>query len=79
MDLTIHYLPEDINLKLKEKAKKANLSKNAYILKLLETHVLSEEVEGVKMNYEEILHSTLAIIEDNTKVMQKFIEINEGS
>lgn len=78
MDLTIHNLPEDTNLKLKEKAKKANLSKNAYILKLLETHVLSEEVEGVKMNYEEILNSTLAIIEDNTMVMQKFIEINEG-
>ncbi|MCE4051670.1 hypothetical protein [Bacillus sp. Au-Bac7] len=78
MELTIHYLPEDVNLKLKEKAKKAKLSKNAYILKLLETHVLVDEVEGLKKTYEEILHSSLAIIEENTKVMEKFIEINEG-
>lgn len=77
MELPIKGLSTDTNNKLKEKAKKANMSKNQYIIKLLDTHVISDEVNGVKTDYEELVKSCLHIIQKNTEVMKEFIRINQ--
>ncbi|MBH0167122.1 hypothetical protein IHV12_19545, partial [Fictibacillus sp. 7GRE50] len=39
---------------LADKARAASMSKNAYLKKLLDTHVIAEEVEGIRTDYEEL-------------------------
>lgn len=62
---------------LADKARAASMSKNAYLKKLLDTHVIAEEVEGIRTDYEELVKSCLQVIQHNTKVINEFIRINE--
>ena len=78
MTLTVNDFPVDINNILIHKAKKAKLSKNEYLTKLLRTHTMSDEINEVKNSYEELLKHTLVILKDNTEVMKQIIEMIEG-
>ncbi|WP_290063364.1 hypothetical protein [Paraclostridium bifermentans] len=77
-DILVRGVPENTDLILKSKAKKANLSRNEYLVNLLNTHVMIDEIEQVKNNYEEILKHTLVVLKENTEVMQQFIKMIEG-
>ncbi|EQK39953.1 hypothetical protein C672_3560 [[Clostridium] bifermentans ATCC 638] len=78
VNLTIKNIPIETNFILSEKAKKHNMSKNSYLIKLLNTHAMSEEVEGLKSDYEELVKQAFVIIQKNTEVMQHIIETIEG-
>ncbi|MCA1028842.1 hypothetical protein [Cytobacillus kochii] len=73
-DITVKGLSSSTNNKLTEKAKKAGCSKNKYIITLLEKHVVSEEVEGVREDYEELVKSMLQVVEKNTVVMKELVK-----
>lgn len=75
--LTIKDISTSTNQKLTDKAKAAGVSKNKYLLKLLDTHVIAEEVEGIRTDYEELVKSCLQVIQHNTKVINEFIRMNE--
>ncbi|MEG0235873.1 MAG: antitoxin [Bacilli bacterium] len=77
-DILVRDVPENTDLILKSKAKKSNLSRNEYIVNLLNTHVMIDEIEQVKNSYEEILKHTLVALNKNTEVMQQIIETIEG-
>ncbi|CEN25481.1 Uncharacterised protein [[Clostridium] sordellii] len=77
-DILVRDVPENTDLILKSKAKKSNLSRNEYIVNLLNTHVMIDEIEQVKNSYEEILKHTLVALKENTEVMQQIIEMIEG-
>lgn len=77
-DILVRDVPENTGLILKSKAKKSNLSRNEYIVNLLNTHVMIDEIEQVKNSYEEILKHTLVALKENTEVMQQIIEMIEG-
>lgn len=77
-DILVRGVPENTDLILKSKAKKANLSRNEYLVNLLNTHIMIDEIEQVKNNYEEILKHTLVVLKENTEVMQQFIKMIEG-
>ncbi|EQK41139.1 hypothetical protein C671_2785 [[Clostridium] bifermentans ATCC 19299] len=78
VNLTIKNIPIETNFILSEKAKKHNMSKNSYLIKLLNTHAMSEEVEGLKTNYEELIKQTFIVIKKNTEVMEELLQIIEG-
>lgn len=75
--LPIKGLSTSTNTQLADKAKVAGVSKNKYILKLLNTHVVSDEVNGVKTEYEELVKSCLQVIEKNSGIMKEFNKINQ--
>lgn len=77
VDITVKKIPNSTNNLLSEKAFKAGLSKNEYIINLLNTHVVSAEVEGIKRQYEDVIQLLKIVIEDNTRAMNEFIRINE--
>lgn len=77
-DINIKNVSEATKAGIKEKAKKANMSEQKYLRRLLDTHVISEEVEGVQKEHEEVLKSVRVAIEHNTKVLETFIKMNEG-
>lgn len=77
-DILVRDVPKNTDLILKSKAKKSNLSRNEYIVNLLNTHVMIDEIEQVKNSYEEILKHTLVALKENTEVMQQIIEMIEG-
>lgn len=77
VDITVKKIPTSTNNLLSEKAFKAGLSKNEYIINLLNNHVVSAEVEGIKRQYEDVIHHLRIVIEDNTRAMNEFIRINE--
>ncbi|MEW8963294.1 hypothetical protein [Paraclostridium dentum] len=77
-DILVRDVPENTDLILKSKAKKSNLSRNEYIVNLLNTHVMIDEIEQVKNSYEEILKHTLVALKENTEVMKQIIEMIEG-
>lgn len=77
-DILVRGVPSNTDLVLKSKAKKSNLSRNEYIVNLLNTHVLVDEIEEIKNSYEELLKHTIIALNNNTEIMQKVIETIEG-
>ena len=54
-DILVRDVPKNTDLILKSKAKKSGLSRNEYLVNLLNTHVLIDEIEEIKNNYNEVL------------------------
>lgn len=77
-DILVRGVPENTDSILKSKAKKSNLSRNDYLVNLLNTHVMIDEIEQIKNSYEEILKHTLIALKENTEVMKQIIEMIEG-
>ncbi|MEK4448622.1 hypothetical protein N1I81_22570 [Bacillus sp. FSL M8-0052] len=76
-NITIKGVSENTKTRLADKAKKAGLSEQKYLKKLLDTHVIAEEVEGVQSTYEELCKTVLTVVEKNTEVLREFIRVNE--
>ncbi|SCJ53526.1 Uncharacterised protein [uncultured Clostridium sp.] len=77
-DILVRDVPKNTDLILKSKAKKSGLSRNEYLVNLLNTHVLIDEIEEIKNNYNEVLKHTLVALKENTEVMQQLIKMIEG-
>lgn len=77
-DILVRDIPKNTDLILKSKAKKSGLSRNEYLVNLLNTHVLIDEIEEIKNNYNEVLKHTLVALKENTEVMQQLIKMIEG-
>lgn len=78
IDILVRDIPKNTDVILKSKAKKSNLSRNEYIVNLLNTHILIDEIEEVKNSYEELLKHTITALNKNTDVMDQLIELIEG-
>lgn len=77
-DILVRDVPTSTDLTLKSKAKKSKLSRNEYIVNLLNTHVMIDEIEQIKNSYEELLKHTIVALNKNTEIMQQLIKMIEG-
>ncbi|MEK4692346.1 hypothetical protein [Bacillus sp. FSL W8-1202] len=77
-DINIKGLSKDTMNRLADKARKAGLSQQEYIRQLLDKHVVADEVEGVRSELGEVIKSVAFALEQNTKVLNEFIRVNEG-
>jgi hypothetical protein len=76
-NITIKGLKKNTKSKLADKAKNAGLSEQEYLRRLLDKHVIADEVEGVQSDYEELCKTVLAVLEKNTETLREFIRVNE--
>ncbi|KLV14950.1 hypothetical protein NSS76_19525 [Bacillus sp. FSL R5-0654] len=74
-NITIKGLSLNTKNRLTDLAKKSGVSEQKYLKMLLDKHVLAEDIEGVQSTYEELCKMTLALIKENTEVMNEFIKI----
>lgn len=63
---------------LDDLARKNGQSREEYARRLLNHHVESVKVQGVRSEYEELVKMCLAVIESNTKSFEEFNRINRG-
>ncbi|MDW5525205.1 hypothetical protein R6Z02_15740 [Carnobacterium maltaromaticum] len=74
--ITVKKLPGATVVALNELATKAGVSQNVYVKTLLQNHVDSVAVHGAYQRFEHLVNQTAKVIEKNTDVLEKFIEIN---
>lgn len=79
--ILIRNVPTKTVAALDELANKNIQSREEYIRRLLEHHVMYSEVEGLNKKYEtlvqEISQNMILALNENTKALTEFIELNE--
>jgi len=80
-NIIIRNLPAKTVAALDELAKKNSQSREEYIRRLLEHHVMYSEVEGLNKKYEtlvqEVSQNMLLVLKENTKALNEFIDIRK--
>ncbi|EOU09452.1 FitA-like ribbon-helix-helix domain-containing protein [Enterococcus pallens] len=79
--ILIRNVPAKTVAALDELAKQNAQSREEYIRRLLEHHVMYSEVEGLNKKYEilvqEISQNMILALNENTKVLNEFIELRK--
>ncbi|HFC9436458.1 ribbon-helix-helix domain-containing protein [Enterococcus ratti] len=79
MDIIVRKIPKKIIAELDELAAQNNQSREEYIRRLLSHHVMYAEVEGLNKKYEnlveEVSQNMILALNQNTKVLNEFIQI----
>lgn len=81
MEVKVRNIPAKTVAALDELAKKNNQSREEYIRRLLDHHVMYSEVEGLNKKYEtlvqEISQNMILALNENSKILNEFIELNK--
>ncbi|MEK4951882.1 ribbon-helix-helix protein, CopG family [Bacillus sp. FSL W8-1127] len=77
MDIKIRKLDPAVVRHIDELAKAKNLSRNEYLRRYISNLSVVKEIKEQQQKYEELQHKTLEVIQKNTIVMNKMIELIE--
>ncbi|EMF0084156.1 ribbon-helix-helix protein, CopG family [Enterococcus hirae] len=79
MDIIVRNIPAKTVAALDELAKQNSQSREEYVRRLLDHHVMYVEVEGLNKKYEnlveEVSQNMILALNQNTKVLNEFIQI----
>ncbi|WP_427814944.1 ribbon-helix-helix domain-containing protein (plasmid) [Enterococcus sp. 22-H-5-01] len=79
MELKVRNVPAKTIAGLDELAKQSNQSREEYIRRLLDHHVMYVEVEGLNRSYEilveEVSKNMILALNENTKALNQFIQL----
>ena len=79
LEIKIRKIPEKTVAALDELAQQNSQSREEYIRRIFEHHVMYFEVEGLNKKYEslvqEVSQNMILALDENTKVLNEFIEL----
>ncbi|NTP84388.1 ribbon-helix-helix protein, CopG family [Enterococcus faecium] len=79
MEIKVRNIPAKTVAALDELAKQSSQSREEYVRRLLDHHVMYVEVEGLNKKYEnlveEVSQNMISALDQNTKVLNEFIQI----
>lgn len=79
MEIKVRKIPAKTVAALDELAQQNSQSREEYIRRLLEHHVMYFEVEGLNKKYEllvqEVSQNMILALDENTKLLNEFIEL----
>lgn len=77
MDIVIRDIDPIAIKKIDELAKKQNISRNSFLVNMIQNYTALEEFKSFEDRYQSIIDKCLRVVEKNTEAMQKVLEIVE--